>query len=342
MKSYHASRFQGFLLASAILIGSVVAASGVLAGRFFEAQVLAQEESHTAQLVRSQARQHLEAGAFAWPPLPERPPSFRTFLEGLPGVFRIKVFDGDGRIVWSDESRLIGRTFPDSAYVATALRGHVVTVLESPQRPEHLYERAKKHVAQAYVPITLPGRSGVIGVIETYKDVTDVVAGIHQARRRIWVVAGGLGALLYLALAGVVWRAWLNERRVIDRLAESHAALTAKAAEIERANRALHDAQAQLVEKERMAAVGEIVVSLHHAILNPLTGVLGALEVLKRESGIRTATRTALAEAEHEVRKVEQLVRRLTTMRRVAGTSYVGDTSMLDVERSCDPDRFAG
>ena len=341
MSAPRPSRFRGFLLASGVLIGAVAAASGLLAGGFFEAQVLAQEESHTAELVRSQAQQHLAVGAFAWPP-PEHAPGFRTFLEGLPGVFRIKAFDPEGRIVWSDEPRLIGRTFPDNAYLATALTGRVVTVLESPRRPEHLYERAKDHVAEAYVPITLPGRPGVIGVIETYKDVTDVVAGIRRARRAIWVVAGGLGALLYLALAVVVRRAWLNERRAITRLGESHAALAAKAADLERANRALHDAQAQLVEKERMAAVGEVVVSLHHAILNPLTGILGALEVLKRESGVRAATRTALTEAEHEVRKVEQLVRRLPTMRRVAGTPYVGDTLMLDLKRSCDPDHSAG
>jgi hypothetical protein len=38
-----------------------------------------------------------------------------------------QVYDGTGRIVWSDESRLIGRTFPDDPSLASALRGNVAT-----------------------------------------------------------------------------------------------------------------------------------------------------------------------------------------------------------------------
>ena len=73
-------------------------------------------------------------------------------------------------------------------------------------------------------------------------------------------------------------------------------------------------------------------MSLHHAVLNPLAGVLGALQVLKQES-LAPATRAeALAQAETEIRQIEQLIRRLATLRRAAGTPYVGDTTMLDLE----------
>jgi len=64
-------------------------------------------------------------------------------------------------------------------------------------------------------------------------------------------------------------------------LERSHADLLAKTEELERANRGLHEAQAHLVEKERLTAVGQVVVGLHHAILIPLAGVLGTLQVLK-------------------------------------------------------------
>ncbi len=51
---------------------------------------------------------------------------------------------------------------------------------------------------------------------------------------------------------------------------------------LEQANQARLDARAWLVEQERLAPVGQVVVVLHHAILNPLTGILGPLEVLEQ------------------------------------------------------------
>ena len=79
----------------------------------------------------------------------------------------------------------------------------------------------------------------------------------------------------------------------------------------------------------------QVVAGLHHEILHPLTGVLGALQVLKQDGIAQPDKALALTEAETEIRKIEQLIRRLPTLRRAAGTPYVGETTMLDLERSC-------
>jgi PAS domain S-box-containing protein len=104
---------------------------------------------------------------------------------------------------------------------------------------------------------------------------------------------------------------------------------------LKQSNQALVDAQAQLVEKERLAAVGQVVVGLHHAILNPLTGVLGALQVLKTADLGPAERSRAVTDAEAEIRKIETLVRRLPDLRRAAEMPYVGNTTMVDLERSC-------
>lgn len=600
-------RFGIFLAVSALLIGAVVVFAGAAVGRFFERHVLDREEANTARIVQNQARQHLTADAFAAPLTDDARRRFQDLLEGLPGVFRLKAFDPAGRIVWSDEPRLIGRAFPDNPYVAQALAGRVVTVLEPPRRAEHVYEGGRGWVAEAYVPITLPGAPGPVGVMETYTDMTATMAAIRSTQRTIWTVAGGLGTLLYLALALVVWRAsesehraiarleaqnrelrliqrftnsvlapldlrtlaasvvtnageglglaraalyrigspeplaawpasvphptpsrdlvaeavaarrplvrgttavlpvpirervdhlfvadfaqppaatapppglrtleimlseaaialanvelftaireaherlaailagvadrmlivdrdmrvvWTNpaaragceagadpvgmpcfeafgvapeacqgcpavrafesgqvergvrvqrlrggEARYLDlvaaplrdasgavhqvlevarditelvqmeerlkesaaRLEESHREVLAKAEQLERTNQALREAQARLVERERLAAAGEVVVALHHAILNPLTGILGALQVLKQEATVAADTREAIAAAEAEIHRIEQIVRSLPSLRRAAGTPYVGSTTMLDLERA--------
>jgi signal transduction histidine kinase len=314
---------QGFLLASAVLIGAVVIVSGLAVGWFFQRHVLAHEEEHAVNVVQSQARQHLVPADFDLPRWSGTRKVFETFAQELPGISRIKVFDATGRLVWSDEPRLVGKTFPDDRSLASALRGgKVATVLEGP-------------IAEAYVPITFPQVSGVVGVIETYRDVAPVTLGIRRTQRLIWGAAGGMGFLLYVALGVIVWKASVKEQRATTGIREAHAALLVKTRELERANQALSDAQAQLVEKERLAAAGQVVVGLHHEILNPLTGVLGALQVLKQDGIAKPERAEALAEAEANIRRIEQLIRRLPTLRRAAGTPYVGDTTMLDLERSC-------
>lgn len=75
------------------------------------------------------------------------------------------------------------------------------------------------------------------------------------------------------------------------------------------------------------------MVGLHHAILNPLAGILGALELLEDAGLDPTARAEAFAQAKGQVRKVERLVRRLPDLRRAAETPYVGDTTMLDLEQ---------
>ena len=578
-------RFHAFLLASAALVSTVIVIAGLLVGSFFERHVLAQEEAQTAEVVQNQARQHLTRQDFevTGPPLPG---NFEAFLAGLPGVFRVKAFDPAGRIVWSNEPRLIGMSFPDNPYLLAALGGRVTTVLEEPRRAEHVYEQSKRHIAEAYVPIALPGDARLAGVVETYRDMSQVVLDIRRTQRTIWTVGGSMGLFLWTALALVVWKASANELRAIRRLEEQNqeltllqgftqsvlrpvdlaqlaatvvrsageglrlaeatlsrvnagggltllagwpsgapptappealadealkrrervvggrtvvipiftqkggphlfagrvargaaepgaaawrtleimlheasialanvelfteireaherlaailsgvtdrmviidrsmrvvwmnaaAAATARggvgrtcfdlmettpegcagcpavrtfiSGQVERGvraqpcpggqtryldlitaplrdasgdvhqvlevardvtelvemeerlkqtNQALLDAQAQLVEKERLAAVGQVVVGLHHAVLNPLTGILGALQVLKQTpaggpDGIR-----AIAEAEEEIRKIERLIKRLPDLQRAEGAPYVGGTTMLDLERSC-------
>lgn len=604
MKRRPQSRLVVFVLASAALIGAVVVASGLVVGRFFERQALTHEEEHTAAIVLSQAAQHLTASDITLGVADDpRSRRFKEFLEGLPGVFRVKVFDRTGMIVWSNEPRLIGRTFADNHYVARALRGEVATVLEPPTRSEHVYERGRGYVAETYLPVVSPESSEVIAVIEAYKDATALIAGIRRTQRIIWGFTGSTGVFLYVALTFVVWKASRDERRAMKRveaqnlelalvqrfthdllrslegggvlpagepvdarqlvesvvkragtglglrlvalyrigaeneptllaawpesvspasipkltvdaldagreiirgravafpivtpkgtphlflaefahpiseadlavirileimlkeaaiglghielfteIREAHERLAAilsgitdqivivdrtmgivwmnaaasaagerevgrrcfeaigvapevcescpavrtmHSGAVERGvraqkrrdgqtryldlvtaplrdatgqvhqvlevarditelvemetrlketNQALLDAQAQLVEKERLAAVGEVVVGLHHAILNPLTGVLGALQVLKDEGVGAPERARAVVDAEVEIRKIERLIKRLPDLRRAGGTPYVGKTTMLDFERSYEDDDAA-
>jgi signal transduction histidine kinase len=114
-------------------------------------------------------------------------------------------------------------------------------------------------------------------------------------------------------------------------LEESRSALAAKATELERTNEALRQAQDRLLEMERLTAVREVVVSLHHEVLNPLTGVLGALEILKANGVVAPQGADALTCAEQAARRIETLIKGLPNLDHAARVPYVGGTMMIDL-----------
>ncbi len=319
--------FPAFLVISAAVIVVTVVISGLMVGSLFENHMLAHEGQEVVDLVQSQAVQHLIAAAFQSPTEQGSLVMFQTFFEGLPAIFRVKAYDASGTIVWSNDPTLIGLRFLENLDLTAALAGRVRKGIERPRNPEHAHEAWTPFFFEVYVPIAFPGSPRVVGVVEAYKDMAEPMADLARTQRFIWLLTSGIGLVLYVTLALVVRQASANERRAISRLEEQNRELTAL--------------QAELVEKERLAAVGQVVVSLHHAILNPLTGILGALMVLKSDANAADRTR-ALGEAEGEIRKIERLIRQLPELREARGVPYVGKTTMLDLDSAGDrepPDR---
>lgn len=76
-----------------------------------------------------------------------------------------------------------------------------------------------------------------------------------------------------------------------------------------------------------------LVVALHHSILNPLSGILGALHVLKDDSLPAGTKSDLLAQAEAEIRRIEEVVRDLRSARVSRLVPYVGAEMMFDLGR---------
>ena len=124
-------------------------------------------------------------------------------------------------------------------------------------------------------------------------DASRVVAGVRRARTILWGLAAASGALLYLALYGIVWRASRTLRA-------QHAALARRAEELGQANTELRALQDQLVATERLAAFGEITAAVAHGLGNPLAAIRASAQValLDAEGPVRDQLRQIVADTD--------------------------------------------
>lgn len=72
---------------------------------------------------------------------------------------------------------------------------------------------------------------------------------------------------------------------------------------------ALQQAETQLLRSARMAAVGELADGVAHEINNPLTVVLGTVQLLLREPDLDTETVSDLEKIERETQRIANIVR---------------------------------
>jgi signal transduction histidine kinase len=202
-------------------------------------------------------------------------------------VVRVKLWDATGRIVYSDEPRLIGSRYPLDASKREILRtGATRSELSDLDGPENRFEQGQGRLYEVYLPVRAP--DGTPLVFETYQRRSAVAA----TGRRIWLpfaalVLGSL-VLLWLVQAPLAWR--LGRR--LRKTQEERAALLQRAV----------DASAD--ERRRIAA------DLHDGPVQDLAGISYSLSAAA-EADAAPATRATLRQAASGTRDA---MRRLRTL----------------------------
>ncbi len=89
----------------------------------------------------------------------------------------------------------------------------------------------------------------------------------------------------------------------------------------------------QLVRAEKLATVGEMIVTLNHEINNPLSIISASAQMLRmRETGRDEKSLEKLLVIEEQVRRIAQVTQRLRAMDEMVTQEYVsGGAKMLDV-----------
>ena len=202
-------------------------------------------------------------------------------------VVRVKLWARDGRIVYSDEPRLIGTRFPLDAEKLDVLRtGATNASLSDLSGPENRYEREQGDLYEVYLPIRAP--DGTPLLFETYQRRSAVAS----TGRRIWMPFAALllGSLLLLWLVQVPL-AWRLGRRLQRTQAEREALLV-------RAVEASDD------ERRRIAA------DLHDGPVQDLAGISYSLSAAAQTEE-SPATRSTLEQAAAGTRDAMRRLRSL-------------------------------
>jgi signal transduction histidine kinase len=203
-------------------------------------------------------------------------------------VVRVKLWARDGRIVYSDEPRLIGARFPLDAEKLDVLRsGATKASLSDLSGPENRYERGQGDLYEVYLPIRAP--DGTPLLFETYQRRSAVAS----TGRRIWMpfAALMLGSLVLLWLVQVPL-AWRLDRRLRRSQAERETLLV-------RAVEASDD------ERRRIAA------DLHDGPVQDLAGIsysLSAAAQTEGSSDARETLRRAAAGTRDSMRRLRSLL----------------------------------
>lgn len=175
-------------------------------------------------------------------------------MEGL-SVVKVKIYDLQGRAVFSTELAQIGDDDSANAGFQGAIAGGVASELTHRDTFSAFEgEIENRDVLSTYIPFRANRQTGeILGVFELYSDVTPLLRKVHTTQRQIMVgVALILGAL-YLGLFFIVRHADQTIRqqaeetkRVYQELTQQQRAL-AMLQERERLARELHDSLGQIL-----------------------------------------------------------------------------------------------
>jgi two-component system NarL family sensor kinase len=207
-------------------------------------------------------------------------------------LVRVKLWTPEGKIVYSDEHRLIGASYPLAMDEQQVLRDNTVEAeLSDLSAPENRFERDQGSLLEVYLPVPTP--DGQTLLFETYSRYSSVTANAGAMWRQFVPITVGALLLQLLQLPLV----WSTARRLDSSLSERERllrrAVEATDTERRRIARDLHDGVVQDLAAASFALVGATAQARARGHGEEAEAMEGGAHALRR--GIRSL-RTLLVE----------------------------------------------
>ena len=204
---------QQFMLASLVILVSGMLGLGAWIGSQIENGVVQGTAGTTALYVDSQVEPLLQELDQSAQLAPDHQQQLDWLLHQSPlakDIVMFKVWNREGRIVYSSDSSLIGQQFELDSDLTSGFDGKVSASLSDLGKPENVAERrlaGGRRLLEMYTPVRLRGTEQIIAVAEFYERADALEGELAGAQQQSWLIVAAATAGMYLLLGGFVQRA---------------------------------------------------------------------------------------------------------------------------------------
>lgn len=311
--SHHVRLVRRFVILSFIAIVATNATLGFFLSNYLTRQMSLQDAIEASESLNALVRAEGAAPAFSEgsqaADLPEMDAVFR-YLQALPDVYLATVYRADGTMIWSTDQTLNSLTLEKNVHLAAALSGELNPVV----RPISLEDSASQSGAPdgttALVTLTVPiwsyDETAVVGAVEIRKVPETLLGSIDRVHYLTWTSEAWAGALLFCCLLIVV----LYTTRILKR----------------------HEAK--LMERERLAGVGEMASSVAHGLRNPLAAIRSCAE-LALDDDLPESARGPVKDIIDQSERLESWIRSFLTSALEDPVKVISNASVDQVIAKC-------
>ena len=123
-------------------------------------------------------------------------------------IVSFKIWSPEGRVLYSLNRELIGKTYEISQGLRSAITGQVSSGISSLHEAENVYELLNwSQLIETYAPVWSADNGEIIAVSEFYQLPDELLAEIRNAQLRSWAVVGGATVAMYLLMNGFMKKA---------------------------------------------------------------------------------------------------------------------------------------
>ena len=300
-----------FAIISLSMIIVMVIVTGLTQALFFRQSIIDRESVMVMDLANALALEHLVSASnmenYASVEAIDRfEQGFRPLMQ-LSGTQGIRVFNRNFTIVWANDQALVGTKRTSHMNDLTrAMHGEVRAVFGSQQTnldtlaPSSATPESIEIYAPIYQSKLDTASKGIMGVLSLSRSPLELNNTIRNGLYLLWIVIGIGGATLFAALYKLFILVYSRQK-----MAElQFTTLTAE-----------HN---QIVQLEKLSAMGEIVSEIAHQINNPLVGVINLSQIAERDPEISTKTRRLLVAIQKSGIECSDFVQRLLRLNQAA------------------------
>jgi signal transduction histidine kinase len=122
-------------------------------------------------------------------------------------IIAFKIWRPDGKVLYSNNRALIGRTFAPDEGLSRALQGDTHSEISDLKDEENVYEAQEwSRLIETYIPLHANGKGTVIAAAEFYHSTDELTREARMAQLTSWLVVIATTAAMYLMLFGLVRR----------------------------------------------------------------------------------------------------------------------------------------